>query len=98
MHNLLNSTTTGKISNCPSSFFLSLEVSLDQDVNEGLEDPSVNDDLDLSVVTSGDVRDGPGSFLKYRNINFKPLKIYQTSFYQKVCFPPRSSYQGCAQG
>ena len=83
MHNLLNSTTTGKVSNCPSSFFLSLEVSLDQNVNEGLEDPSVNDDLDLNVVTSGDVGDGPGSFLKYRNNNLKPLKSTFQVFIRK---------------
>ena len=63
MHDLLNSSSAGQVSHSPGSLLLSLEVSLDEDVDERHETASINDHLDLLMVSSSDVGDGPGTLL-----------------------------------
>ena len=63
MNNLLNSSAAGQVGHGPSGLLLGLEVSLDEDVNQRLEAASINHQLDLIVVTSCDVRNGPGTLL-----------------------------------
>ena len=64
MHNQLHISSTGQISNRPGSLLLSLEISLDQDVNQRLQTPGIDDGLDLVRVARGDVGDGPGALLQ----------------------------------
>ena len=63
VHDLLNSSSAGQVSHSPGSLLLSLEVSLDEDVDERHETASINDHLDLLMVSSSDVGDGPGTLL-----------------------------------
>ena len=63
MHNLLDCASASQVGHGPCCLFLGLEISLDEDVNQRLEAASINHQLDLSVVTSCDVRNGPGTLL-----------------------------------
>ena len=63
MDNLLDSSSAGQVGHSPGGLLLGLEVSLDEDVDERLQTPGINDHLDLLVVTSSYVGDGPGTFL-----------------------------------
>ena len=63
MDNLLDSSSAGQVGHSPGGLLLGLEVSLDEDVDERLQTPGINDHLDLLVVSSSYVGDGPGTFL-----------------------------------
>merc|ERR1712055_619050 len=60
---LRHRATTGQVCNSPCSLFLCFEVALDEYVNEGLQDSSIHNHLDLSTVSSSYVADRPSSFL-----------------------------------
>ena len=63
VHDLLNSSSAGEISHSPGSLLLSLEVTLDQDVDERLKNSGVHHSLDLITVAGGDVAHSPGGLL-----------------------------------
>ena len=64
MDNLLDGSSARQHGNGPDGLLLGVEISLDEDVDQGLETSGVNDLLDLLVVASGDVGDSPGTFLQ----------------------------------
>ena len=63
MDDLLDSAAAGQVGHCPGGLLLGLEVSLDEDVDERLQTPGINDHLDLLMVSSSDVGNCPGTFL-----------------------------------
>ena len=67
MDNLLDSSSAGQVGDSPGGLLLGLEVSLDEDVDQRLQTPGINDHLDLLVVTSSYVGDGPGALLQQRS-------------------------------
>ena len=60
---LLDVAAAGEIGDGPGSFLLSLEVPLDEDIDERLQTAGINHGLDLDRVAGGDVGDGPGALL-----------------------------------
>ena len=79
MDNLLDCSTAGQVGDGPSSLLLGLEVSLDENVDERKKTARVDDHLDLLMVASSDVGDGPGTFLthnKHIHIRYKVEIIY----------------------
>ena len=83
MDNLLDCSTASEVCDGPGGFLLSLEVSLDEDVNERKETPSVNDHLDLLVIASSNVGDCPGTFLQLQagvNIMLNSSQSEQVSY------------------
>ena len=60
---LLDVAAAGEIGDGPGSFLLSLEVSLDEDIDQRLQTVGINHGLDLDGVAGGDVGDGPGALL-----------------------------------
>jgi len=56
-------STRSSVRHCPTSFLLRLEVGVLKDVDQRRNDVGVDDGLDLLRRSSGDVRDGPASFL-----------------------------------
>ena len=69
MHNLLNGAPTGQVGHSPGCLLLSLEIPLDQDVDQRLQNPSIYHCLNLGVIASCYVGDCPGSFLNMNMIN-----------------------------
>ena len=67
MDDLLDVAATGEVGHCPCRLLLGLEVPLDQDVDQRLETPGIDDGLDLVRVARGDVGDGPGALLQQRS-------------------------------
>ena len=63
VHDLLNSSSAGQVSHSPGSLLLSLEVALDQDVDERLKNSGVHHNLDLVTIAGGDVAHSPGGLL-----------------------------------
>ena len=63
MDNLLYGSSAGQVGHSPGGLLLGLEVSLDEDVDQRLQTPGINDHLDLLVVSSSDVGNCPGTFL-----------------------------------
>ena len=61
---LLDVAAAGEIGDGPGSFLLSLEVSLDEDIDERLQTAGINHGLDLDGVAGGDVGDGPSALLE----------------------------------
>ena len=61
---LLDVAAAGEIGDGPGSFLLSLEVPLDEDIDERLQTAGINHGLDLDRVAGGDVGDGPGALLQ----------------------------------
>jgi hypothetical protein len=59
---LLETTGSG-VGDSPASLLAGLEVTIGEKVDEGSNDASVDDCLDLAGVASSDVGDGPASFL-----------------------------------
>ena len=67
MDDLLDVAATGEVGHCPGRLLLGLEVPLDQDVDQRLQTPGIDDGLDLVRVARGDVGDGPGALLQQRS-------------------------------
>lgn len=60
---LLVSATTGRVRNGPSGFLLDIELSLVQQINEGLEKVGHLDGFDLIGIASSNVADRPAGLL-----------------------------------
>ena len=60
---LRHSAAAGQVGDGPGSLLLSLEVALDQDVDQRLKNSGVHHNLDLITVAGGDVAHSPGGLL-----------------------------------
>ena len=60
---LRHSAAAGQVGDGPGGLLLSLEVALDEDIDQRLQTVGINHGLDLDRVAGGDVGDGPGALL-----------------------------------